>query len=86
VDVFGEDAGQGLADEEWLRDVGACGWVVLMKDDRIRYRPAELAALEAAEVRALCLTAGNLRGSDQAERRVHNLPRIIALAHRVAGP
>jgi hypothetical protein len=40
-DVYGERIGQGLVDAEWLRDAGDNGWVVLMKDDRIRHRPAE---------------------------------------------
>jgi hypothetical protein len=57
-----------------------------MKDDRIRYRPAELAALEAAAVRAFCLTAGNLRGDEQAGRLLRNLPRITKLAATVPGP
>jgi hypothetical protein len=43
-----------LADTEWLRDAGENGWVVLMKDDKIRYRPAELEALTASGVRAFC--------------------------------
>lgn len=43
--VYGEEAAQRLADERWLRDAGAKGWVVLMKDDAIRRRPAERDAL-----------------------------------------
>ena len=42
ADVYGARIGQGLADEEWLRDAGEREWVVLMKDAKIRYRPAEL--------------------------------------------
>jgi len=45
ADVYGERIGQGLQDEEWLRDAGTRGWVVLMKDARIRRRPAELEVL-----------------------------------------
>ncbi|MGH2870583.1 MAG: hypothetical protein ACRDNK_23825, partial [Solirubrobacteraceae bacterium] len=30
ADVYGERIGQGLRDEEWLRDAGTRGWVVLM--------------------------------------------------------
>jgi PIN like domain len=47
ADVYGEQVGQGLRDETWLRDVGERGWVVLMKDDAIRRRPAEREALIA---------------------------------------
>lgn len=62
AEVYGEELGQGLADETWLADAGREGWLVLMKDDRIRYRPAELNALIENGVRAFCLTNANLRG------------------------
>ncbi len=80
ADVYGERIGQGLADEEWLRDAGDRGWVVLMKDARVRRRPAELEALAAHGVRAFCLTNANLRGTEQAERLVGNLSRIARIA------
>lgn len=79
ADVYGERIGQELKDEEWLQDVGERGWVVLMKDARIRRRPAELDVLAAHRVRAFCLTNANLRGADQAQRLVDNLDRI----HRI---
>jgi len=86
ADVYGERIGQGLADTEWLRDAGANGWVVLMKDDRIRYRPAELEALTAAGVRAFCLTNANLRGAEMAQRFVDQLPKIQRIASEYPGP
>ena len=80
ADVYGERIGQGLRDEEWLGDAGTHGWVVLMKDARIRRRPAELEVLVAHRVRAFCLTNANLRGHDQAHRFVSNLERINRIA------
>jgi hypothetical protein len=68
AEVNGERVGQGLADTEWLHDAGTRGWVVLMKDDKIRYRPAELEALMAAGVCAFCVTNANLGGRATAER------------------
>jgi len=85
ADVYGERIGQGLQDEEWLRDAGTRGWVVLMKDARIRRRPAELEVLIAHQVRAFCLTNANLRGADQAQRLVENLNRILRVA-QTPGP
>lgn len=32
---------RGMADEDWLPIVGENGWVVLMRDKRIRYRKPE---------------------------------------------
>jgi PIN like domain len=80
ADVYGERIGQGLSDEEWLRDAGQRGWVVLVKDAKVRRRPAELEAVATYGVRAFCVTNANLRGVEQAERLVSNLPRIIAIA------
>ena len=46
--VYGEQVGQQIADERWLRDAGARKRIVLMKDDAIRRRPAERDALVEA--------------------------------------
>jgi hypothetical protein len=83
--VYGEQVGQGLRDETWLRDVGARGSVVLMKDDAIRRRPAERDALIAGGVRAFGLTNAQLRGEEQARRLVENRHRILRQA-RQPGP
>ena len=80
ADVHGERIGQGLADEEWLRDAGERGWVVLMKDAKIRYRPAELRVIADHGLRAFCLMNANLRGAEMAARLVANLPRILRIA------
>jgi hypothetical protein len=78
--VYGEEIAQGLADEQWLTDAGTNGWIVLMKDDAIRRRPAERDALADAVVRAFCLTNANLRASEQSARFVGNLARILRRA------
>lgn len=83
--VYGEQAAQRVADERWLRDVGAYGWIVLMKDDAIRRRPAEREALIESGVRAFCLTNAQLRATQQTERFVSNRHRIIQQA-RKPGP
>lgn len=83
--VYGEQVSQGLRDETWLRDVGARGWIVLMKDDAIRRRPAEREALIDGGVRAFCLTNAQLRGKEQARRFVENRHRILKQA-RQPGP
>lgn len=80
AEVYGERVGQGLDDEEWLRDAGELGWVVLMKDAKIRYRPAELEAVRTFGVQAFCVTNANLSGGEQAARLVNNLDRIVRAA------
>jgi len=83
--VYGEEEAQRTPDERWLRDAGAKGWIVLMKDDAIRRRPAELDALVDAGVRAFCLTNAQLRAAEQTERFVSNRHRIVQQA-RKPGP
>jgi len=68
AEVYGVPADQDVADTAWLQLAGQRGWPVLMKDERIRYRPAERAALIAHQVQAFCLTGGNLRAAVMAEQ------------------
>lgn len=53
-------------DEEWLSKAGECGWIVLTKDDKIRYRPLERMALMGAGVAAFIFSARNIKGSETA--------------------
>lgn len=80
ADIYGEQGGQLLPDEIWLRDAGQHDWIVLTKDDAIRRRPAERDALTEAAVRVFCLTNRNLRGAQQTERFVANRHRILRQA------
>ena len=68
AEVYGQPADEDITDVDWLERAGRTGWAVLMKDDRIRYRPAEHAALVAQGVRAFCLAGGNLRAAAMAEQ------------------
>ena len=86
ADVYGERIGQGLADEEWLRDAGQREWVVHMKNAKIRYRPAELQVVIDSGLRAFCLTNANLRGIEMGQRLVAHLPRIVRVATKKPGP
>jgi len=56
-----------------------------MKDDRIRYRPAERAAVIAHGVQAFCLSSGNLRASVMAHQFLAVLDDL-AEACRQPGP
>jgi len=73
-------------DRVWLRTVGERGWVVLTKDQRLRYRPLEIAALRASKARVFVLIAGNLRGIEIAAVFLRALPRIYKFLHSLPGP
>lgn len=74
-------------DAEWLSHVGKLGWVVLTKDQRIRYRAVESAALWRAKVAAFILTAGgDLSGAEIGQIFVKALPEIKKLCAKTAPP
>lgn len=66
--------------------MGQRGWVVLTKDQRLRYRPLEIAALRSSHARVFILTAGNLRGCEIAEVFLLALPRMCRILRAHAGP
>lgn len=75
---YGIPADEQVADEDWLHLAGTEGWAVLMKDDRIRRRSEERAALLDAGVRAFVLTSGNFRAPEMAQRFIDNAGRMAA--------
>ncbi len=56
-----------VPDHVWIPEVSARGWIILTKDKRIRYSPVEIGAIQKANARYVCLSAGNLRGDEQAQ-------------------
>jgi predicted nuclease of predicted toxin-antitoxin system len=73
-------------DRVWLQAIGERGWVVLTKDQRLRYRPLEISALRASNARVFVLTAGNLRGTEIADVFLEALPRIFRTLRSRPGP
>jgi hypothetical protein len=84
--VHDEHFDQHTEDEVWLSEVAARNWVVLTKDERIRYRPLELKALESAGLRAFIMICGNMRGTETAAILLKAMPRILNLVAKETGP
>lgn len=82
AEVYGIPADEAVADVDWLARAGQRGWVVLMKDERIRYRPAERAVLVGHRVRAFCLTSGNLRAATMAQQYLDALDQLVEACER----
>jgi len=80
-DIFGP----ATSDEEWLSKVGESQWIVLTKDEHIRYRENERSAVQKAGVRLFVLTSGNLTGDEMASIIVGALPRIERAVHGTLG-
>jgi hypothetical protein len=66
VEIHDQHFPQDTPDVDWLKVVGARGWVVLSKDERIRRNHIERAALQTANVRAFFLTQQSITGSEMA--------------------
>jgi hypothetical protein len=82
---YGIPADEGIADVDWLKLAGESRWPVLMKDEKIRYRPAERAAVMGHGVRGFYLTSGNMTAQKMADVIIANRDAIWRLA-RGAGP
>jgi hypothetical protein len=77
---------RGALDEDWLPVVGSNGWVVLMRDKRIRYRRPERERLMQHGVKAFCLTAsGNQTRWGMLQLLVRHWDRIEDTA-KLPGP
>ena len=57
---------QGTQDVDWLREAGANRWVVITRDDRIRYNQLEKQAVIAARLRFFSITSSSLTGEEAA--------------------
>lgn len=79
-EMWGEKAAQSLLDTEWISRLAEVSPIVLMKDDRIRYRPAEQRAFQQAGLRGFVLTNGNLNRAEMAAYFLTNLHAIRRLA------
>lgn len=86
VEAHDDHFARNEEDRVWLRAVGERGWVVFTKDQRLRYRPLEIAALRESGTRVFVLTAGNLRGAEIAGVFVATLPRIMRILRANPGP
>lgn len=77
---------QDTEDTVWLAAVAARKWVVLTKDERIRYRPLELQALQTTGVRVFIVISGNVRGVETAAILLKAMPKIEKTIRGQSGP
>jgi predicted nuclease of predicted toxin-antitoxin system len=86
VEIHDDHFPQNALDEDWLSEVGQRGWVVLTKDDRIRYRPAELAAYRQNKVRVFVLGSGEMKAQEMADAFVKAPPKIFRFTRKNSAP
>ncbi|MDX6239313.1 MAG: hypothetical protein QOG10_4128 [Kribbellaceae bacterium] len=74
IEIFGR---RRVEDTEWISWADRESLVVLTKDDAIRRRPLERAALAASGLRVFCLTNANLTKAHQVARFEERWPAIL---------
>jgi len=76
VEIHDDHFPADARDADWLSVVGSRGWIVLTKDERIRYRMIEQHVMMRASVAAFILTAGGVTGAEMARIFIRALPKI----------
>jgi len=80
VEVHDDHFAQDAPDSEWLAAAGKNNWIVITRDERIRYRVAEKQAIRRAKVRAFVLAA---QGDLRAEMLAHNFLKAVRKVRRI---
>ena len=73
ADHYPNDADE-VPDEDWIAEGCSRGWILLTKDKRIRYRAAELEALQEGHL--FCLITGNMNIEEMTQAFLDALPKI----------
>lgn len=87
VEIHDDHFRQDALDPEWLTAVSERNWIVVTRDERIRYRVAEKQAIRRAKVRAFVLVAqGDLRAEMLAQNFLVALPKIRRVVDKQKPP
>jgi len=82
----GIDIPFGTQDQEWLAIAGAQGWIVLMRDQRVKHRALEIQSLRDARVGAFVLTAGQATAQTTAAVILSKLQKIVNISRSERKP
>jgi hypothetical protein len=74
---YGQPTDQDVEDVTWISDAAMRGWILFMKDARIKHRPAERQAVLDSGARCFCLSDGNILATTMADRYLINWEAIV---------
>lgn len=74
------------ADVAWIAAASREGWIAITRDQHIRRKPNELAAIRASDAVIFVFTSGNLSAEDTAHLLLKALPRIYRDANGARRP
>jgi hypothetical protein len=91
--AFGEDVthlidhySPDTPDADWLPKIGEQEWILVTRDDRVRYKPAELHAYKTHRVGAFFLGGKDRSRCELIEQTVRNWRRMKELAAKTTKP
>ena len=91
--AFGEDVTHlqdhypaDAKDTDWLPRIGRDEWILLTRDDRVRFRPAELGAIKQHRVGAFFLGGKDRSRWDLIQQVVRNWRRMNELSEKTVRP
>ncbi len=80
VEIHDGNFAPDAPDDEWIPEVGRRGWIVLSKDEKIRYRLAEKRAIAQSAVRAFFLVPKGLTGPENGRILASAVTRMTKFA------
>jgi PIN like domain len=80
AEYYGMPADEQVADTDWIEEAAKRGWLILMKDKRIRHRQAEITAVTEHNARCFVITRGDLPSADMSQRFITNKAAILTAA------
>ena len=90
---FGEDVvhlteyyDQDALDPDWLKDIGAKGWILVTRDERVRWNPAEIQAIREHKVGAFFLGGKNRSRCQLIQQLVKAWPNLKETAAKTRRP
>jgi hypothetical protein len=75
VEKHGDHFADDAKDEEWLTEIGRKGWYAITRDQKIRYKPNEKAAVKRFGV-GLFVLVGKVPSNELAYNFINTLPKI----------
>lgn len=91
--AFGEDVvhltekfPHNTPDEIWLKEIGEKNYVLITRDERVRWNPAELSAFCKNKVGAFFLGGKNLNKWGIIQQLIRNWPQIVDLSGKTRKP
>lgn len=73
-------------DEEWLRQIGSRGWIILSKDRNMTMNQIEIVALLESGTASFILQGKRLTGESMATSIIHAMPQIQKILRKFSKP